>query len=356
MRIHADKIASVTRGLGLDSLLTLGNDILCQEGSVVACRVLNDKSIYRTLEDTHGRMTSIKQGDVIVGVLGQRQALQGYEGHVPAQLAVGDRLQLLNLGGVMGICTSANPDVGPPFELELLGQVLSYPAFQSRRPVPASILQEGNELPELAISVPLVLICGSCMNSGKTVAASAVVSDLSRRGLLVAGAKLTGVSLLRDILSMQDYGAAHIMDFTDAGFPSTGPANAVIAARRVIGGLAAKAPDVVVVEVGDGIFGNYGVQEILDDPEMLKMLSVLIYCANDPAGVFGGILQLKQRHGLEANLVSGPVTDNQVGRRYIQETVKLAALNARSNAAELGAYVASLLGYGTEKEPDHAAV
>jgi hypothetical protein len=356
VRIHADKIASVTRGLGLDSLLTLGEEMLCREGSVVACRVLTDKTSYRHLEDIHGRMSSIKQGDVIVGVLGQRQALQGYEGHVPAQLAVGDSLQLLNLGGVIGICTSANPELGPPFELELLGQVLSYPGFQSRRPVPASIVQAGTALPELDNPVPLVLICGSCMNSGKTVAASAVVSELSRSGLNIAGAKLTGVSLLRDVLSMRDYGASHVMDFTDAGFPSTGPANAVLAARRVISGLAALGPDAIVVEMGDGIFGNYGVQEILDDPPFAGMLSVLIYCANDPAGVFGGILQLRQRHGLEASLVSGPVTDNQVGRRYIQESVGLPALNARSSAAELGVLVASLLGLSKEQEPSDAAV
>ena len=343
MRIRADKIASVTRKLGLDNLLTLGDEYQCEAGSVVACRVLNDKSAYRHLEDVHGRMTAIKQGDVIVGALGQRQALHGYEGHVPERLATGDRLQLLNLGGVIGICTSANPDVGPPFELEMLGQVQSFPGFQSRQPVAASISQPGSVLPDLELAVPLVVICGSCMNSGKTVAASAVVSDLSRRGMQVAGAKLTGVSLLRDVLSMRDYGASQVMDFTDAGFPSTGPGNAVMAARRVIKGLSAHAPDVIVVEMGDGVFGRYGVQEILDDPQFASLISVLIYCANDPAGVFGGILQLRQRHAMQASLVSGPVTDNEVGRRYIQEDLGLPALNARSNAAELGAGVAGLL-------------
>ena len=346
MRIRADKIASVTRGLSLDSQLSLGSEILCREGSVVACRVLNDKSTYRQLEDIHGRMTSVKRGDVIVGVLGNRQALHGYEGHVPESLAVGDRLQLLNLGGVIGVCTSANPEVGPPFELELLGQVQSYPGFQSRRPVAAEISQPDAGLPELSNIPPIVLICGSCMNSGKTVAASAIVSELCRAGMQVAGAKLTGVSLLRDVLSMKDYGAANVMDFTDAGFPSTVPGNAVMAARRVVNGLSQFKPQVIVVEMGDGIFGTYGVQQILDDSSIAGCIKVLVYCANDPAGAFGGARQLQERHGLALDVVSGPVTDNQVGRRYIEEELGLPAINARMDAAALGGLALQALGYG----------
>ncbi|MCB1216129.1 hypothetical protein KDL44_01970 [bacterium] len=353
MRIRADKIASATRGLKLDALLSLGTEISCVEGSVVACRVLNDKSTYRQLEDVHGRMTSVKRGDVIVGVLGNRQALHGYEGHVPLDAAVGDRLQLLNLGGVIGVCTSANPEVGPPFELELLGQVQTFPGFQSRKAVAASISQPDTGLPELSHSPALLIVCGSCMNSGKTVAASAIVSELNRLGLHVAGAKLTGVSLLRDVLSMQDYGAREVMDFTDAGFPSTVPGNAVLAARRVICGLSPSRPDLIVVEMGDGIFGSYGVQEILDDPAVSASIRMLVYCANDPAGAFGGVLQLREKHDLQVNVVSGPVTDNQVGRRFIEEQLQLPAINARLDAAALGGLAASVLEEHSGKEqPD----
>ena len=58
-------------------------------------------------------MVTLHDGDVIVGVLGHRNALQGYSGVVPDAVALGQRLQLLNLGGVIGQCTSANIERGP---------------------------------------------------------------------------------------------------------------------------------------------------------------------------------------------------------------------------------------------------
>ena len=45
-------------------------------------------------------MVTLHDGDVVVGVLGHRNALHGYSGVVPASGgAVGQRLQLLNLAG-----------------------------------------------------------------------------------------------------------------------------------------------------------------------------------------------------------------------------------------------------------------
>jgi hypothetical protein len=87
-------------------------EIPCEEGVLVAAEVLNNKSTYNTLELTSGRMAKVKRGDVVVGALGHRKALFGYSGHLPTELAPGDTMQLLNIGGVMGICDSVNPDFG----------------------------------------------------------------------------------------------------------------------------------------------------------------------------------------------------------------------------------------------------
>ena len=60
------------------------------------------------------------------------------------------------------------------------------------------------------------------MNAGKTAAACAMRAGvLSRAGYRVGGAKLTGVSLMRDTLAMRDYGAEVALDFTDAGIVCT---------------------------------------------------------------------------------------------------------------------------------------
>ena len=89
---------------------------------MVAVRVLTDKATYNQLELPSGRMSQVKKGDVLAGVLGHRQALFGYSGHLPERLAPGDRVQILNLGGVIGICDSVNPDLGPPVRVRGAGR------------------------------------------------------------------------------------------------------------------------------------------------------------------------------------------------------------------------------------------
>jgi hypothetical protein len=128
-RVRLDRIASSTRNAGLTPEVIVGDEILAAEGYVLAVRILEDKSSYNTIEDVTGRMLSLREGDVLAGTLGTRRALRGYAGVVPPQIAVGDRIEVLNLGGILGHCTSANPDIGPPFSAELLGAFVSFTEF-----------------------------------------------------------------------------------------------------------------------------------------------------------------------------------------------------------------------------------
>ena len=105
--IVVDKIASVAQHNDLTSVLRLSSDIPCEEGILIAVRVLNNKSRYNQLELISGRMATVTMGDVVVGALGHRHALRGYSGHLPTKLSIGDHVQLLNIGGVIGICESA---------------------------------------------------------------------------------------------------------------------------------------------------------------------------------------------------------------------------------------------------------
>ena len=115
--VVVDKIASVAQHNDLGAELRLSAEIPCEEGVLIAVRVLNNKSRYNQLELTSGRMATVNQGDIVVGALGHRKALRGYSGHLPTALKPGDTIQILNIGGVLGICDSANPDVGPAFRM-----------------------------------------------------------------------------------------------------------------------------------------------------------------------------------------------------------------------------------------------
>ena len=338
MRIHLDKIASVTRNLNLGRWVTLSPDVEVQEGAVVAGVIHGEKEVYNTLEDVHGRMSALHGGDMVVGALGHRNALQGFEGILPERVAAGDRLHLLNLGGVVGHCVSSNPGVGAPFEVEVQGQVLVFPQFGNRTGQPAFIQSAALQGRPGTAPVPVVYVAGTCMNSGKTQAACALVRAFSQAGYQVGGAKLTGVSLMRDILAMQDYGAEAVLDFTDAGVACTGPATAPPAARVIFSELAARGVDLIVAETGDGILGEYGVQAVLADPELRSWGTAYVLCANDPVGVEGGVRHMKDAFGIDVDVVAGPATDNRVGVRFVQ-SLGLPACNARNHPKELGELV-----------------
>jgi hypothetical protein len=343
--VIVDKIASIAQHSDLGHELRLSLDIPCEEGVLVATRVLNNKTRYNQLELTSGRMATVTQGDVIVGALGHRNALRGYSGHLPERLEAGDTIQLLNIGGVLGICDSANPDVGPPFDCEVLGTVLHFPYLGERIGVPARAGASAFD-PDAALhirDVPVIAMAGTCMDSGKTAAACAIVGRLRHLGFHIAACKATGVSLRRDILAMEDAGASETMIFSDLGIVTTTAENGPALTRTLLSGLAQHQPDAIVLELGDGLLGSYGVEAILSDAAIQKALTAIVLCANDPVAAWGGAQILRDQFGIEPAVVSGPATDNAVGVEQISERLGLTAINALSNGVALGDHIAATL-------------
>lgn len=343
--VFVDKVASVAHHNELGHELRLSNEIPCDEGVLLAVKVLNNKTRYNQLELTSGRMSTVTQGDIVVGALGHRKALLGYSGYLPHELAVGDIVQILNIGGVLGICDSANPDVGAPFDCEVLGTVLHFPYLGERIGVPARVgaAKLDSEAQLDANGVPMIAIAGTCMDSGKTAAACAIISRLRHRGLDVAACKATGVSLRRDILAMEDAGAANTMIFSDLGIVTTTAENGPALTRSLLTSLAAKQPDVIIIELGDGLLGAYGVEAILSDEAIRAALTGVVLCANDPVAAWGGNRLLRDQFDIEPSVVTGPATDNAVGITQIKERMNLRGINALTSGAALGDMIAELL-------------
>ena len=356
--VVVDKIASVTQACGLSHEVRVAADIPAEEGVVVVVEVLNNKSTYNTLELTSGRMAKVGKGDVVVGALGHRKALFGYSGHVPESVKPGDIIQMLNIGGVLGICDSVNPDKGKPFDCRVLGVVLHFPYLGERIGVPAragmSKLDFNAKLDTRG--VPVVALAGTCMEAGKTAAACAIVSRMRHRGLVVDAFKATGVSLRRDILAMEDAGARRSMIFTDLGVISTTRTTGPALTRTMLTELAAGKPDVIVFELGDGILGTYGVDAILECPDIRAALTGVVLSANDPVAAWGGVKLLRERFGVEPCVVTGPATDNSVGVDIIEKQLGVSAFNAMSNGAALGDRVMEAVGLaGARNLADGAA-
>jgi hypothetical protein len=350
--VVVDKIASVTQACGLSHELRIAADIPCEEGVVLVVEILNSKSTYNTVELTSGRMAKVSRGDIVVGALGHRKALFGYSGHIPEALQPGDVIQMLNIGGVLGICDSATPDKGKPFDCKVLGTVLTFPYLGERIGVPAKVgYKPLNYNAELNMrGVPTVALAGTCMEAGKTAAASAIIARMRHRGLIVDAFKATGVSLRRDILAFEDSGARRTMIFTDLGIVTTTEKCGPALTRTMLTEMASGQPDVIVFELGDGLLGTYGVQSILRDADIKAALTAVVLSANDPVAAWGGIKLLRERFGIEPAAVTGPATDNLVGVEIIRE-MNVEAFNAISNPAALGDYLISKLGISNVGEP-----
>ncbi|HEX8853618.1 MAG TPA: hypothetical protein VF754_09035, partial [Pyrinomonadaceae bacterium] len=187
----------------------------------------------------------------------------------------------------------------------------------------------------LGASAPLVVVAGACMNSGKTFAATEIVRQATRQGLRVAAGKLSGVACLRDTLNMADHGAVATASFLDCGLPSTvGVGNLAPVAKAVVSRLNECAPDLVVIELGDGILGGYAVDSVFDDAELRAATSAIVFCASDYVGAWGGV-ELFRRRGLRVDVVAGSVTDSQMGEDYIEREIDVPAGNAKRNGARL---------------------
>jgi hypothetical protein len=344
-RCKLDKISSVTLRVGVESNAVLGTEIPAVAGTVVACRVLNSKTSYNTLEDVHGRQVRLHPGDVIAGALGHRDALFGYSGYVPDTVSVGDELSLLNMGGVIGAGAQASPGIGEPFRLEVLGSVLEFPVIGKRVGVPANIQRAALPVDSVLAAdlPPVVALVGTCMDAGKTTAAAGLIHQFAHKGMRVAAGKLTGVSLRRDILQMQDCGASPVGLFTDFGVVTTSEENVVPVAHALLAHLAEASPDVIVLEMGDGLLGTYGVRSLLSDPLVAGSLRALILCAQDPVGAWGAQSMLMDEYALKVDVVSGRVTDTPVGQRFCNTQLGVPAFNALQDESALAGSVLAVL-------------
>jgi hypothetical protein len=330
--VEADKIGSVVSGLSLRRQLgVVGERRQARAGDAVVVRALTDSATYNQLELPTGRLAKINPGDVIVGALGRRRALKGFVGDVPETCAAGDRLHLLNMGGVIGCCTGHHSSLSDAIEVEVIGFVCD--ETMRVRNIADAALPPRESLPEAC--APLVVVAGACMNSGKTYAAVEIVRQATRAGMRVAAAKLSGVACLRDTLHMSDHGAVETASFLDAGLPSTaGVGDLAPVAKAVIAKLSECAPDLIVIELGDGILGGYSVESVFDDAELRAATAALVFCASDYVGAWGGI-ELFRRRGITVDLVAGSVTDSRMGEEYIEREFGVPAGNAKRDGARL---------------------
>ncbi|MDP1914107.1 molybdopterin-guanine dinucleotide biosynthesis protein MobB [Brevundimonas sp.] len=177
----------------------------------------------------------------------------------------------------------------------------------------------------------VIAIAGTSMNSGKTTTASSLVHGLSRAGLRVSAAKVTGTGSGGDLWSLVDAGAEKVLDFTDMGYATTAnlePLEVEHVALSIINTLSSDLVDVIIIEIADGVLQKETAQ-LLSSPRFKSRLNGIVFAAGDAMGAGAGVRWLRERD-LPIMAVSGVVTTSPLGIRETEDATGLPVLGIAS--------------------------
>jgi hypothetical protein len=106
--------------------------------------------------------------------------------------------------------------------------------------------------------------------------------------------------------------------------------------------LSADQPDVIVLELGDGLMGAYGVDELLADPRFQQRTTSVVLAGNDVIGAWAAANEL-ERQGYQVAAITGPATDNLAGVARLEGLGRPSA-NVHREPEKLWSLIESSLG------------
>jgi len=288
---------------------------------------------HPSIENVSGRIHMIRDGTKAVFVFGNRYAPDCYEGLIPDELT--EEVDLLARSGIVGIVKTKNSMIKHPTKVKILGCVCdklgnnlntrNFPLIKPHRTV--------KKLPR----AKMLLICGTSMNSGKSMAAAACCWALTSLGHKVRASKVTGTASLKDILLMNDAGANPYADFTYLGYPSTYllEKDELLSIFNQLDLKYANNPrNFWVVELADGIIQRETAM-MLNSLEVRTRIHKLIFCANDAFGAIGG-LNILESFGLKPDALSGICSSSPLHIRELTAFTDVPVFNsAEANINQL---------------------
>lgn len=321
------KQSFVTRNIDLSDARTLitGN-ITPQPGDLVIAEVTRLRQHCR-IEQPNGRRSRMFVKDKILVCYGNRYAPDQFEALVPDDLSA---CHLVAGGGIASKVINKSPAVKPATEIMPLGligdsqgevlNVSSYSNMNGSIPV-ASI----NKL-----NIPVIVVAGSSMNSGKTTCVASLIKGLEGDGYMVAAAKVTGTGSGGDLWHFLDAGAETAIDFTDAGYASTyklADAELESIFSESVSFLKSKTPDAIIIEIADGILQDE-TRNLLLSPIVQNMTTAMIFTAGDSCSALFGLKWLKD---LEYNVIgiSGVVSSNPLGTLEVQNSMDIPVISKK---------------------------
>ena len=177
-------------------------------------------------------------------------------------------------------------------------------------------------------SLPTVIaVVGSAMNSGKTTVAAHVIKGLVNAGKAVNAGKITGTGAGGDVWLMEDAGANRVLDFTDAGYPTTyrlKPDQIRSIFDGLMTHLSSDRPNYIVLEIADGLYQDE-TSLLLSSDYFRKAVDGVLFAARGAVDALGGVTWLHQR-GLYPLAISGLLTSSPLATREAKVATRLPVL------------------------------
>ncbi|MDQ3552822.1 MAG: DUF1611 domain-containing protein [Chloroflexota bacterium] len=271
------------------------------------------------LESPDGRRQSLFVGDEVLIAYGNRYAPDYFEAIVPDHPGP---CQLVAAGGVAGEVLCGRNGLKEPTAItpagfigDREGRVLNL----ARWMLPFS---------QAPRRVETIAVLGTSMNAGKTTTAAWLVRGLALAGRRVGAAKVTGTGSGKDLWMMADAGAAPVLDFTDAGHPSTyllAPHVVDRVTATLTAALVRADCDVIVLEIADGFY-EPETAALLASKVFRDLVDTVIFAASDAAGAVAGVVALKAA-GVPVAAISGRLTASPLAIRETRIATDLPVLD-----------------------------
>lgn len=284
-------------------------------GDFVVCKLTDVGSHQAKLELANGRLRGVMDGDQLVGALGIRHATLEATGSWK-ETGEDGKMHVLNWGGLIGKLTSKSVFLPKLMEVQYIGH-----AWRSDAKLNMSDYMV--QVPHKQFKTPVVLFIGTSMSAGKTTSARIVTSLLKLAGHKVVGAKITGTGRLKDILAIKDVGADAVIDFVDAGLPSSicSPEEYSDKLEYMLDRISSESPDVAIVEIGASPLEPYNGDIAYN--RIKENVKCVILSATDPYAVHG----LMKAFEINPDIVTGISSNTLGGRELVEKLCGVPALN-----------------------------
>ena len=317
-RLSKAKQSFVTRRIKTDEMIQLRTgDWSPMPGDLMLGKVLS-LGQHPKLELTTGRRASMFPGDEIIVCCGSRYAPDQFEAELQDGVWPTD---LVAAGGI------ASSELSRNRRLKMSTKIVPLGAISNSDGRPLNVSDFAIEKIGQRQSIKVIVVVGTSMTAGKTTSAAALVRGLTRQGLRVGAAKVTGTGAGRDPWLMIDSGASTVVDFTDCGYPSTykvSGSELESIAHDLIDHLAQQGCEIAVLEVADGILQPETAELLTSKSFRLRVFGAL-FAAYDSMGAVAGIKWLQEK-GYRLLGLSGRITSSPLGVREAEIATGLPAI------------------------------